>query len=61
MNFNGKTAQEIQDEIFRQMPAEKKIRLVSDFFSYARKLNPSYFKNGTAGHSRDSRKDTRKA
>ena len=46
MNFNGKTAKEIQDEIFRQMPAEKKIKLTSAFFHLAKKLNPSYFENG---------------
>lgn len=34
-----KTAQEIQDEIFRKMPVEKKIRLASELTSFCLKLN----------------------
>jgi len=34
-----KTAQEIQDNIFRKMPAEGKIKLTSEFSSFCLKLN----------------------
>ena len=34
-----KKAQEIQDEIFRNMSAEKKIKLTSCFFRFGKKLN----------------------
>jgi hypothetical protein len=34
-----KRAEEIQDEIFRKMTAEEKIRLVSSFFRFGKKLN----------------------
>jgi len=34
-----KTAQDIQDEIFRKMPAEKKIRLALELTSFCLKLN----------------------
>ena len=34
-----KRAQEIQDEIFKKMTAEQKIKLVSSFFRLGRKLN----------------------
>lgn len=37
--MKSKTAQEIQDEIFRKMPAEKKIRLVLDFSEFCFKLH----------------------
>jgi hypothetical protein len=40
-------AQEIQDEIFRTMPMEKKMELVESFLDLARKLNPSYFETLT--------------
>jgi hypothetical protein len=33
-----KNIQEIQDNIFRKMPAEKKIRLVSQLFLFSQKL-----------------------
>lgn len=39
MNFNGKKAQEIQDEIFRQMPAEKRLELTYDFSRFLSELN----------------------
>lgn len=32
-------AQEIQDEIFKKMTAERKIKLVSSFFRFGKKLN----------------------
>ncbi len=34
-----KTAQDMQDEIFRKMPAEKKIRLALELTSFCLKLN----------------------
>ena len=39
MNFRGKTVQEIQDEIFRQMPSQKKTRLMKDFSEFLSELN----------------------
>ena len=40
----NKSAQDMQDEIFRRMSAEKKIKMVSNFFELAKELNPQYFK-----------------
>lgn len=37
--YRGKTAQEIQDEIWDRMPLEKKIKLVSDFSRFLIQLN----------------------
>ena len=34
-----KTAQDIQDDIFRRMPIEKKLRLIGEFSSFLLKLN----------------------
>jgi hypothetical protein len=34
-----KKAQEIQDEIFKKMTAEEKIKLVSSFFEFGKKLS----------------------
>lgn len=34
-----KKAQETQDEIFKKMTAEEKIKLVSSFFRFGKKLN----------------------
>jgi hypothetical protein len=34
-----KTAKEIQDEIFRKMPADKKIKLASELTMFCLKLN----------------------
>lgn len=39
MEKTKKTAQDIQDEIFRKMSASKKIKLVSDLSSFCLKLN----------------------
>jgi len=36
-----KRAEEIQDEIYYNMPSEKKIRLVSQFFMLGKKLKES--------------------
>jgi hypothetical protein len=35
----NKVAQEMQDEIFRKMSAEKKIKLVSQFFEFGKVLS----------------------
>lgn len=43
-NFKKKSAQDMQDDIFRRMPAKKKIKMVSDLFELAKELNPRYFK-----------------
>ena len=43
----GMTGQDIQDEIFRKMSAERKIKLASGFFRFARHLNPAAFNYGT--------------
>lgn len=37
--YKGKTGQEIQDEIFRKMPANKKIKLASELTMLCLKLN----------------------
>jgi len=34
-----KQPQEMQDEIFRNMSAQKKIKMVSHFFEFGKKLN----------------------
>ncbi len=34
-----KTAQNIQDDIFRKMPAGKKIRMASSFWNFAKKVS----------------------
>lgn len=34
-----KTPEEIQDEIFRRMSAEKKVKMISQFFEFGKKLN----------------------
>ncbi len=39
-----KSAQGIQDELFRKMSAGKKIKLASELFNFAKLLNP---RNGT--------------
>ena len=55
----SKSAEDKQDELFRQMSAEKKIKLASDFFKLARTIKdskPVYGTRGTASkNSRDSR------
>ena len=50
-----KSAREIQDNIFRKMPAGKKIRLASNFFALARKLNKNWAKRYRV-NSHDSEK-----
>ncbi|MFH1968602.1 MAG: hypothetical protein ABIJ84_04405 [bacterium] len=39
MLLTPKKAQEIQDEIFKKMTASQKIKLVSSFFRFGKKLN----------------------
>lgn len=51
-----KSAQEIQDEIFRKMPVAKKIRLASELTAFCVKLNQSdgnyrHRKTSAAGYS----------
>lgn len=46
MKIISKTAQEIQDDIFSRMPAEKKIKMVSNFFEFGKKLNKLGRQNG---------------
>lgn len=38
MSFTAQSAQEVQDAIFRQMSAERKIKLASDFWRLARAI-----------------------
>lgn len=38
-----KSAQEIQDELFRKMTIEQKLTMAFNFFRLAKKLNPLYF------------------
>jgi len=45
-----KTVQNLQDEIFRKMPAEKKLVLAMNFFRLAKKANPVLF-NGKTGRN----------
>ncbi|OGZ33263.1 MAG: hypothetical protein A2174_03185 [Candidatus Portnoybacteria bacterium RBG_13_41_18] len=40
------TAQEIQDNIFRKMSVEKKLRLADDFFRFAKILRKARQQNG---------------
>ena len=55
-----KTAQEIQNEIFRKMPAEKKIRLALDFSLFCLKLHKNRRYGGRKTLSKDQ-PDFRKA
>lgn len=42
-----KSAQDIQDEIFRKMSVEKKIKLMSDWSAFCLKISRLDSKNGT--------------
>ena len=39
-SFRGKTAQEIQDEIFRKMSADKKLEVAAKLWLLAKALDP---------------------
>ena len=55
-----KSTQEIQDEIFRKMSTEKKIKLTSDFFLLGKKLEKLRKQNDTRRHSLQNRKNIRR-
>lgn len=57
-NLKLKSAQDIQDEMFRAMPAGKKLKLMSNFFSFARVLNPRAFDYGTRGVTQKDRRNS---
>lgn len=60
VNTKNKSAQDIQDRVFLKMSAEKKIKIVSNLFELAKKLNPEYLRNyGTAKTTDGYRKNTR--
>jgi len=58
---SAKSAQDIQDNIFRKMPVGKKIRLASNFFALARKLNKSVNFYGTGRIIISHRKNPKQA
>ena len=49
-----KTAQEMQDMIFRKMPAEKKLKMLDGFQRFARELNSLGKKYGSNKTSKKS-------
>ena len=53
--LHKKTAQDIQDDIFRKMPADRKIRLVSDLTMLCLKLNRLNGNNKPGETSTESR------
>lgn len=67
--YSSQSAQEIQDEIFRKMPAGKKIKLISDLTDFCLKLNRlnRFDKLTTSGDNKyrkaplESRSDFRRA
>ena len=52
----NKSAQDIQDEIFRKMPADKKLKYASDFSMFLLELNKL---GNTHGFSRVTQKSRR--
>lgn len=44
VKLTEKLAQEMQNEIFKEMTAEQKLTMGFNFFRLAKKLNPSYFR-----------------
>ena len=48
--FNSTTAEEIQNDIYRRMSADKKMRIAGQLFLLGRKLD--LLKKQNAGHSR---------
>ena len=55
---NSKSAEDIQDGLFRKMSAGRKIKLASDFFEFARKLGKLGTSYGTRGIIETNRKDS---
>jgi hypothetical protein len=55
---NRKSAQEIQDKIFRKMSVEKKLEMLDGFFRFAKELNSIGKKYGTNRTSQKSCKNT---
>jgi hypothetical protein len=53
-----KTAKEMQDDIFRNMSAEKKLKLVSNFYRFGRQLNQLGKSYGAGAATERNRKDT---
>ena len=43
---NGKTGQEIQDEIFRKMSADEKLKVGADLWQLAREIAPEKVRYG---------------
>jgi len=56
-----KNAQEIQDNIFRKMSAEKKIRLTSNFFLFGKTLEKLKYQNDSRRSSVQNSKNTKKS
>ena len=44
---NGKTGQEIQDEIFRKMSADEKLKVGADLWQLAKEIAPEKVRYGT--------------
>ncbi len=44
-NKRGKSAQDIQDDIFRKMSADKKLEVAAGLWLLAKELNPNHFQN----------------
>lgn len=53
----SKSVQEIQDEIFRKMSAEKKLKLASDFSMFCLKLHQIGQSHGLSKTSHKNRQD----
>lgn len=57
-DHNSKTAEEIQDELFRKMSAGRKVKLASDFFGFARTINRRGLSYGTRKIIERDRRDS---
>lgn len=55
---DSQSAQDIQDDIFRKMSAERKVKLASDFFGFARTLNKRGLSYGTRRVIERDRRDS---
>lgn len=58
---HSKSAQQIQDEIFAKMPAEKKVKLTSDFSKFLLKLNKLGKSDGLSRAINKSSQDFRRS